>query len=139
MVNIKAIKCVSQFNGCMVIRYQVFVTKLVLSFDLIDNQLGPLASSYCNPICLASWRLISKVLYSATLLEHGSVNEKARGRTWLYGKTNTTPTAAIILPLELVLDAPSKNICYTLSVEVMLASMTSSEMSSCIFEVSGTR
>jgi len=35
----EAVKCVSQLNGCLVIRYQVFITNLILSFDLTDNQL----------------------------------------------------------------------------------------------------
>ena len=38
MVDIEAIKCVSQLDGCMVIRYQVFMTNLVLFLDLINNQ-----------------------------------------------------------------------------------------------------
>ena len=40
MANVEAVKCVSQLNGCLVIRYQVFMTNLILSFDLIDNQFG---------------------------------------------------------------------------------------------------
>ena len=40
MADIEAIKCVSQFNGCLVIRYQVFMTNLILLLDLINNQFG---------------------------------------------------------------------------------------------------
>ena len=42
MANVEAIKYVSQLNGigCMVIKYQIFMTNLMLSFDLIDNQFG---------------------------------------------------------------------------------------------------
>jgi len=89
-------------------------------------------------VCWASWRPMSKALYSATLLEQGFVSENARGRTWLSGKTNITPTPVIIFPFELVLDAPSKNICHTSLLEVMLALITSSVISSCGFEVSET-
>ena len=40
MADIKAIKLFSQFNAYMVIRYQVFMTNHILSFDLIGNQFG---------------------------------------------------------------------------------------------------
>ena len=39
MANIEAIKCVGQLDGCMVIMYQVFIPDLILSFDLIADQL----------------------------------------------------------------------------------------------------
>jgi len=39
MADVKAIKCVSQLDGCMMRRYQVFMSDLILSFDLIDDQL----------------------------------------------------------------------------------------------------
>jgi len=77
-------------------------------------------------------------MHSATLLEHGSINEKARGRMWSFGETNTTPTPMTILPIGPVLDAPSKNICHTLSLEIILALMTLYGISSCSFEVSET-
>ena len=50
-------------------------------------------------------------------------------------ETNTTPTPAMILPVELALDAPSTNIYHTSSSEVILASMTSSGMSVCSFDI----
>ena len=71
---------------------------------------------------------MSKVLYSATLLEQHIFNEKARGRAWLRGETNTTPTPVTILPLGSILDAPSKKICHTSSFEVMLASTELSQI-----------
>ena len=40
MADIEAIKYVSQLDGFMVIRYQVFMMNLVLSVDLINNQFG---------------------------------------------------------------------------------------------------
>ena len=40
MTDIEAIKCISQLNGCMVIRYQVFMTDLIFSLDLVDDQFG---------------------------------------------------------------------------------------------------
>ena len=40
MADIEATKCVIQLDGCMVIRYQVFMMNLVLSLDLINNQFG---------------------------------------------------------------------------------------------------
>ena len=67
---------------------------------------------------MGHWRPISRALYSATLLEHGSVNENALGRIWFCGEINTLPTPAMILPLRHILDAPSKNICHTSSSEV---------------------
>jgi len=76
------------------------------------------------PICWASWRPMSKALYSATLLEQGSVSENAHGRMWFLGEINTTLTPATILPFGLVLNVQSKNSCHT-----------SSRISSCSFEV----
>ena len=81
---------------------------------------------------------MNNALYSATLLKQDSVNKNARERTWFSGKTNTTPILVIILPVGPVLDAPSKNICYTSSPEVILTSITLSGMSICSFEVFGT-
>jgi len=43
----------------------------------------------------------------------------------------------MILPIRPVLDVPSKNICHTLSSEVILASMTSSECSCVVSTFSG--
>jgi len=40
IVDEEATKCLSQLDGCIVIRYQVFMTNLVLSLDLIKNQSG---------------------------------------------------------------------------------------------------
>ena len=40
MADVEAIKYVSQLDGCIVIRYQVFMSSFILSFDLMDNQLG---------------------------------------------------------------------------------------------------
>ena len=138
MANVEAIKWVSHLNGYMVIRYQVFMKNLILSFDLVAIQFGVTISlkiSYL--ICWANWKPMRKALYSAILLQ-GSINENERGRTWFSGETNTTPTPAMILPIGLVLDALSKNICHTSSPKVILALMTSSAMSSCSFEVSET-
>jgi len=60
---------------------------------------------------------MSRALYYATLLEHDSINKNALGRTWFCGEINTTPTPAIVLPLGVVLDALSKNICHISSPE----------------------
>jgi len=35
MANVETIKLVGQLNGCMVIKYQVFMMDLILSFDLM--------------------------------------------------------------------------------------------------------
>ena len=119
MTDVKAIKWISHFDDCLVIRYQVFVPNLVISFDLIEDQLWiAISLKLHTPISWASWRPISRVLYSATLLEQGVVNENAREKTWFCGETNTTPTPAIILPLGPILDAPSKNICHTSSSKI---------------------
>jgi len=40
MANVKAIKSISQFNGCLMIWNQVFIVNLKLSFDLANNQFG---------------------------------------------------------------------------------------------------
>jgi len=102
----------------------------------INNQFGvTIGFKVFYPICWVSWRPISKALYLATLLEQDSVNKKARGRMWLCGETNATSTLTTILPLRPILNASSKNICQTSSSEVMLSSMTSSEMCSCNFKV----
>jgi len=50
----------------------------------------------------------------------------------------TLPHSGYNFAFRPILDAPSKNIYDTSSLKVMLASMTSSGMSSCSFEVSGT-
>jgi len=39
MADVEANKCVSQLDGCMTIRYHVFMVNLILSFDLINDQL----------------------------------------------------------------------------------------------------
>ena len=38
MLDVKAIKQISHFNDCVIIRYKVFVPSLIFSFDLIDDQ-----------------------------------------------------------------------------------------------------
>ena len=40
MADVESFKCSNQLNGCMVIRYEVFVTDLIFTLDLIDDQLG---------------------------------------------------------------------------------------------------
>ena len=40
MTDIEDFKCISQLNGCMVIRYEVFITNLIFTLDLVDDQLG---------------------------------------------------------------------------------------------------
>ena len=37
MADVEAIKCVRQLDDCIVIRYQVFKTNLILSLDLINS------------------------------------------------------------------------------------------------------
>ena len=39
MTDVETFKCISQLNGCMVIRYEVFMTDLIFTLDLIDDQL----------------------------------------------------------------------------------------------------
>ena len=39
MTDIEAFKCISQLNGCMVIRYEVFVMDFIFTLDLVDDQL----------------------------------------------------------------------------------------------------
>ena len=66
-------------------------------------------------ISLTSYIPINRALYSATLLEHDSVNENAQEIAWLCGETSTTLTFDIIFPLAPVLDTLSKNSCHTFS------------------------
>ena len=40
MTDEEAFKCISQLNDCMVIRYEVFMTDLIFTLDLVDDQLG---------------------------------------------------------------------------------------------------
>ena len=40
MVDVETFKCISQLNGFMVIRYEVFMTNLIFTLDLVDDQLG---------------------------------------------------------------------------------------------------
>ena len=66
----------------MVIRYQVFMTDLILSFEVVDDQFGVTTSfKVLYPYLLSVLEAMSKALYSVTLLEQDSVNENARGRT----------------------------------------------------------
>ena len=39
MTDVETFKCISQLNGWMVIKYEVFMTDLIFTFDLIDDQL----------------------------------------------------------------------------------------------------
>jgi len=39
MTNVETIECSSQLNGCIVIRYEVFMTGLIFTLDLVDDQL----------------------------------------------------------------------------------------------------
>ena len=131
MTDVKTIKWVSHFDDCMIIRYQISVTDLIFSFNLINNQFWiTISFKVVYPYFMGELKANSRALYSATLLEHGSVNENTLGRTWFGGEINTTPTPAMILSLGPILDAPSKNICHTSSSKVILDSKTSSGMSS---------
>jgi len=40
MTDVEAFKCISQLNGCMMIRYEVFMTDLIFTLDLVNDQLG---------------------------------------------------------------------------------------------------
>ena len=40
MTDVEAFRRISQLNGCIVIRYEVFMTDLIFTFDLVDDQLG---------------------------------------------------------------------------------------------------
>ena len=40
MTYVEAFKCSSQLNGCMMIRYEVFMADLIFTLDLVDDQLG---------------------------------------------------------------------------------------------------
>jgi len=54
MADVKAIKCVNYLDGCIVVRYQVFMLNLILSFDLIDDQLGvTIGFEICYPHLLS--------------------------------------------------------------------------------------
>jgi len=54
MADVKAIECVSQLDGYMVVRYRVFMSNLILSFDLIDDQLGvTIGFEICYPHLLS--------------------------------------------------------------------------------------
>ena len=55
MTDVEAFKCISQLNGYMVIRYEVFMTNLIFTLGLVNDQLG-IAISF-------------KVLYSHLLSE----------------------------------------------------------------------
>ena len=54
MADVEAIKCVSQLDGCIMIRYQIFMSSLIFSFDLIDDQLGvTIGFEICDPHLLS--------------------------------------------------------------------------------------
>ena len=40
MTDVEAFECISQLNGCMMIRYEVFMENLIFTFNLVDDQLG---------------------------------------------------------------------------------------------------
>jgi len=40
MTDIEAFKYISQLNGCMMIRYEVFMVDLIFTLNLVDDQLG---------------------------------------------------------------------------------------------------
>jgi len=39
MTDVEAFECISQLNGCMMIRYEVFMENLIFTFNLVDDQL----------------------------------------------------------------------------------------------------
>ena len=54
------------------------MTNLILSFDLIDDQFGVIVGFKVLYRHLSGeLEAISRALYLATVLEHGSINEKA--------------------------------------------------------------
>ena len=70
MTDVEAIKCISQLNGCMVIRYQVFMTDLIFTLDLVDDQFGVTISfKLPYPHLLSELEANEQSIYSATLLE----------------------------------------------------------------------
>ena len=40
MTDVEAFKCISQLNGSMMIRYEVFMTDLIFTLDLVNDQFG---------------------------------------------------------------------------------------------------
>ena len=40
MTDVETFKCISQLNDCMVIRNEIFITDLIFTLDLVDNQIG---------------------------------------------------------------------------------------------------
>jgi len=39
MTDVEAFECISQLNGCMMIRYEVFMADLIFTLNLVDDQL----------------------------------------------------------------------------------------------------
>ena len=42
MTDVEAFKCISQLNGCMMIRYEVFMADLIFTLNLVGDQLDML-------------------------------------------------------------------------------------------------
>ena len=74
MTDIEAFKC--QLNGCMVIRYEVFITNLIFTLDLVDDQLEiAISFKILYPHLLSDLEANEQSIVHATLLEQGSVSE----------------------------------------------------------------
>jgi len=39
MTDVEAFECISQLNGCMMIRYEIFMADLIFTLNLVDDQL----------------------------------------------------------------------------------------------------
>jgi len=139
MTDIEAFKCISQLNDCMVIRYEIFVTDLIFTLDLVDDQLGiAISFKVLYPHLLGELEANEQITVISYIVGTRFRQRKCMRKDIFSGEINITPSPVTILPFGPVLDVSSKNIYNTSSLEIMLASMTSSRISSCSFEDSGT-
>ena len=82
MTDIEAFKYINQLNGCMMIRYEVFMVDLIFTLNLVDDQLGiTISFKILYRHLLSEVEANDQMIDSATLLELDSINENARGRT----------------------------------------------------------
>ena len=40
MTDVVAFKCISHLNGCIVVKYEVIMTDLIFTLDLVNDQFG---------------------------------------------------------------------------------------------------
>jgi len=68
MTNVEAFECISQLNGCMMIRYEIFMADLIFTLNLVHDQLGiAISFNILYPHLLSE--VEANELYSAMSLE----------------------------------------------------------------------